>query len=62
MPAPSTRADENGHITINPEACCGCGICVSGCPDRSLLFEGGNTPPDDALAALSGDKADDEGL
>lgn len=41
MPVPSTRADENGHITINPEACCGCGICVSGCPDRSLLLEDG---------------------
>ncbi len=41
MPIPSTLTDENGQIAINPEACCGCGVCVSGCPDRSLRLEGG---------------------
>ncbi len=41
MTTPSTTANESGKIRIDSEACCGCGLCVSGCSDLSLCLQGG---------------------
>ena len=41
MTIPSTRTNENGHIHISKKICTGCGLCVSGCPDRSLCMQNG---------------------
>ena len=47
MTIPSTRANENGRIIIDLEACCGCGLCVSGCSDGSLLLQNGKAAVSD---------------
>lgn len=39
MPIPTSRTNENGHITIDHELCNGCGLCVDVCKDFSLKIE-----------------------
>ena len=45
MTIPSTRTAEDGHIAVDHERCTGCGLCVAGCPDKSLCLKDGKAAP-----------------
>lgn len=36
MPIPTSRTKESGRITIDPEKCNGCGLCVEVCSDANI--------------------------
>lgn len=39
MAIPTSRTKENAQVTINPEICTGCGLCVSVCKTFNLIVE-----------------------
>jgi len=41
MPIPTSRTKEAGRITIDPEKCNGCGLCVDVCKDFSIIMKDG---------------------
>ncbi len=41
MPIPTSRTKELGRITIDPEKCNGCGLCVEVCKDFSIVMKDG---------------------
>lgn len=47
MAIPTTRAKNNGRITISHEKCTGCGLCVSVCKDFGLSINNGKVTTSD---------------
>jgi ferredoxin len=41
MPIPTSRTHEAGHITIDPEKCNGCGLCIEVCSDNNVSMVNG---------------------